>query len=340
MTSPYLFKIPGNSAIEISQDELRSLLGEIEAELHRSKVYRQAVAKLQQLLGSCEEAKTLFKAVGREAIGLAFQQFAHHAQALENNQQTDTAAETSNNQINPQTTNTDLSSKSLPTQDVSNTSVNNQENSENSHPVTALMNWLKPNQKISKAELAKQMAEEQRLETMRQIGQQLKQAREARGYALRDLAIFTHLPIHQMEAVESGNLDLLPEDILVRGFIRVMGNALGLNGIILANSLPANNIVPSVLPSWSQPKHTKGLGIEIRPMHLYVGYTALVAGTVGSLSLMSQPGKIDTTVNPEVTPSSSISQSSQDTEMTAKPGIKSSPTGIGVGSDIAPPEAL
>ncbi|WP_313934815.1 helix-turn-helix transcriptional regulator [Nostoc sp. FACHB-152] len=340
MTSPYLFKIPGNSAIEISHDELRSLLGEIEGELHRSRVYRQAVAKLQKLLGSCEEAKTLFKAVGREAIGLAFQQFAHHAQVLDTNQQTDTAAETSNNQINPQTTNTDLSSKPSPTQDVTNTCINNPENSENKHPVTALVNWLKPNQKTAKAELAKQMAEEQRLETMRQIGQQLKQAREARGFSFRDLAIFTHLPIHQMEAVESGNLDLLPEDILVRGFIRVMGNALGLNGIVLANSLPATNIVPSVLPSWSKPKHSKGLEIEIRPMHLYLGYTALVAGTVGSLSLMSQPGKIDTTVNPEVTPSSPISQSSQDTEMTAKPGIKSSPNGIGVGSDIAPPEAL
>jgi hypothetical protein len=348
MTSPYLFKIPGNAAIEISHDELRSLLGEIETELHRSKVYRQAIATLQKLLGSCEEAKALFKAVGREAIGLAFQQFAHHAQVLDSNQHPDTETETSHNLANnnidthiiPQTKNIDLSSKSSPTQDVTNTSMNNQENSESRHSVTALVNWLKPNQKITKAELAKQKAEEQRLEAMRLIGQQLQQAREVKGYSLRDLTIFTHLPIHQMEAVENGNLDLLPEDILVRGFIRVMGNALGLNGVVLANSLPATNIVPSVLPSWSQAKHNKGSGVELRPVHLYVGYTALVASTVGGLSFMSQPGKIDTTINPDVTPSSSISQSTQDTDMTAKPGIKSSPTGISVGSDIAPPEAL
>ncbi|MCC5635428.1 helix-turn-helix domain-containing protein [Nostoc sp. CHAB 5844] len=343
MTPAYLFKIPGNPAIEISQDELRSLLGEIESELHRSKVYRQAVAALQKLLGSSEEAKTLFKAVGREAIGLAFQQFAHHAKVIDNNQQTNTESENSdiansitNNNINPQTTST-----SLATEDVTNTSINNAENSEHK-PLPTLMNWLKPNQKIAKAELAKQNLAQQRVEIMRQIGQQLRQAREAKGFCFRDLSLFTHLPIHQMEAVENGDLNSLPEDILVRGFIRVMGNALGLNGTILANSLPATHTEPSVLPSWSQPKHnSKKLGLEIRPMHLYVGYTALVAGTVGGLSLISQPGKIDTTVNPEVTPSStSISQSTQNSEIITKPGIKSSATGISVGSDIAPPEAL
>jgi cytoskeleton protein RodZ len=332
ITSPYLFKIPGNSAIEISHDELRSLLGEIEAQLHRSKVYRQAVAAMQKLVGSTEEAQALFKVVSREAIGLAFQQFAHHAQVVDSNQQTD---------IEVEKTNTDLTSKTLSTEDVTNPSINHLESSENKHPVTALMNWLKPHQKTAKAELAKQTADEQRREIMLQIGQQLRQAREAKGWSFRDLSIYTLLPIHQMEAVENGNLDLLPaEDIIVRGFIRVIGNALGLNGVILANSLPATNNVPSVLPSWSQPKHSKGLGLEIRPMHLYVGYTALVAGTVGGLSLMSQPGKIDTTVNPEVTPSSSISQSNQNTDIITKPGIKSSSTGISVGSDIAPPEAL
>ncbi|MBE9008203.1 helix-turn-helix domain-containing protein [Fortiea sp. LEGE XX443] len=336
-TPVYLFKIPGNSAIEISQDELRSLLGEIESELHRSKVYRQAVAALQKLLGSSEEAKTLFKAVSREAIGLAFHQFAHHAKATDSNQQTDTedCSNVANNITNDNIT------KSLATEDLTNTSVKNAESSEHRHPVTALMKFFNPHQKTTNPELEKQMVAEQRLEIMRQIGQQLRQAREARGFSFRDLSIFTHLPIHQMEAVENGNLELLPEDILVRGFIRVMGNALGLNGTILANSLPATNTVPSVLPSWSQPKHnSKGLGLEIRSVHLYVGYTALVAGTVGGLSLMSQPGTIDTTLNPDITPSSSISQSTRNPEITAKPGIKSSRTGISVGSDIAPPEAL
>ncbi|MBU7582007.1 MAG: helix-turn-helix domain-containing protein [Nostoc sp. TH1S01] len=349
MTSAYLFKIPGNPTIEISQAELRSLLAKIESDLHRSQVYRQAVATVEKLIGSCEEAKTLFKAVGREAIGLAFQQFANYAQVADSNQQTDTELENStdiannitSNHIHSQPTNTDLFSTSLTTETTSNTSSKHPENSADKHPIPKLMNWLKPHQKNAHTELAKQKLAEQRLAIMAQIGQQLRQAREARSFCLRDLSIFTHLPIHQMEAVENGDLDSLPEDILVRGFIRVMGNALGLNGTSLANSLPMVNTAPSVIPSWSQPKHhSPGLGLEVRPIHLYLGYTALVAGTVGGLSVMSQPGKIDTTVNPDVAPSSSISQSNQNAETITKPGIKSTRTGISVGSDIAPPETL
>jgi polyphosphate kinase len=69
MASAYFFNILRNSTVQISKDELRSLLGEIESELYQSKVYRLAVANLQKLLGSTDEqAKTLFKAVGREAI--------------------------------------------------------------------------------------------------------------------------------------------------------------------------------------------------------------------------------------------------------------------------------
>ena len=76
-TPVYLLTIAGNSSIEISQDELRSLLGQIETKLHRSKVYRNALATLQNLLGpSSEQAKVLFKAISREAIALSFQQFA------------------------------------------------------------------------------------------------------------------------------------------------------------------------------------------------------------------------------------------------------------------------
>jgi hypothetical protein len=75
-TPVYLLKILGNPTIEISQDELRTLLGEIEAELHQSKAYRRAVAMLQNLLGSSsDQANVLFKSIGREAIGLAFRQF-------------------------------------------------------------------------------------------------------------------------------------------------------------------------------------------------------------------------------------------------------------------------
>lgn len=100
-TSLYLLQSPGHPAIEISQDELRSLLDGIETELHQSKVYRRALAMMQQLLGSsAEQAQALFQSIGREAIGLAFRQFVQHAQKVEDeNNQPENNYQTDNNNI-------------------------------------------------------------------------------------------------------------------------------------------------------------------------------------------------------------------------------------------------
>jgi hypothetical protein len=93
----------------------------------------------------------------------------------------------------------------------------------------------------------------------------------------------------------------------------------------------------SILPSWyNSIKSPGGLVMDIRPIHLYVGYTALVAGAVGGLSLISQQAKTDRDVNPNIltSPSLSVFKSSQMSEVNVKPGLNSG----SVGSDIAPPE--
>jgi cytoskeleton protein RodZ len=360
-TPVYLLSTPGNTTtIEISQDELRSILGEIETQLHRSKVYRRALATVQNLLGSSsEQAKLLFKAVGREAIGLAFQQFAQKQKDEDINQDIPEIPQQKPNDLsqclasvkvqtkNP-TANTDIdkdnspSELSLDSKIVNNSTSTVVKSTEEKPRSKNAIAWFKGRNKVSKADVSRQIAAEQRLENLRQIGQQLKQARESQGLSLSQLNVYTHVPIHQMEAVENANFESLPDDVFVRGFIRVMGNALGINGTILAGSLPAPETVKSILPaSYSPSSHSGGLRVEVKPMHLYVGYTALVAGAVGGLSLMSQQADAGRALNPgAVSPTSSVSDSSHKGELTAKPGIKSSSVGVSVGSDIAPPEAL
>ncbi|WP_026731001.1 helix-turn-helix domain-containing protein [Fischerella sp. PCC 9605] len=369
-TPMYFLQILGNPTIEISQDDLRSLLGEIEAELHCSQVYRHALASVQQLFGdSAEQGKMLLKAVGREAIGLAFRQLVQQYQKVEK-----TVEQTTDNQQQIETTNF---SQDVP-QDNSNdllqcltnakfnTKINRENigidnlspqadlvanitkkkviSTENAATAKTPLAWLK-NKKISKAELTKQTAAQQRTECLRQVGQQLRLVRESQNLSLYQLNVYTHVPVHQMEAIENGNWELLPEDVFVRGFIRVMGNALGLNGTALAASLPKSEPVKSILPSWYESKKSsKGLGLEIRPIHLYVGYTALVASALGGLSLVSQQGDTNRQINQDAfttTPtSSSVSESLKQQEPTTIPGIKSSNAGITVGPDISPPEAL
>ncbi len=360
MTPVYSLTIPGNPTIEINQDELRSLLGQIETELHRSKVYRRALATVQQMVGSAEQAKQLFKAVGREAIGLAFHQFAQQKQQL-------TVSEASVNEVSVGEASVVAITEEKPNELAecltsakfhAISTVENSDDDVNLQPATNTIKplpkadkkslkvgsplaWLK-NKKSPKVEVASVVVAEQRSETLRQIGKQLREARELRGLSLTQLNNYTRVPIYQMDAIERGNWDDLPEEVFVRGFIRIMGNALGLNGTHLVASLPAPEPSKTVLPDWyKSTRNSGGSGLEINAMHLYVGYTALVAGAVGGLSLMSsQQANADKLINRNTETSSTVNQSIKDKQLDAKPGLQSSSKGISVGSDIAPPEAL
>ncbi|MDJ0697221.1 MAG: helix-turn-helix domain-containing protein [Mastigocoleus sp. MO_188.B34] len=400
MTSVYTLTLSGNSTIEISQDELRSILGDIETELHRSKVYRCALTNTQKLLGSsAEQAKVLFKAVGREAIGLAFRQFIQqHQKVIAVKQETSneisnseipsnemssheisdnkiSSNEISSNQIssnqissiepatnsqNADTTSEPVASESQTPTDLSNylTSARPQPTltakSKNADKVkksryanaaknssNPLMNLLNSNKKASLAQLEQQMLQH-RKKILLEIGQQLKEARELRHLSLEQLNTYTHVPVHKMEAVENGQWELLPEDVFVRGFIRVMGNALGMNGTALAASIPlADPKTQSVLPSWYEdPNSSTDWTLQIRPIHLYVGYTAFVAGAIGGLHFVSQQAEANKLLINSNPNTSSISQKQQDKEPITKPGLQSNVSGIVVGSDIAPPEAM
>jgi cytoskeleton protein RodZ len=328
--------------------------------LHRSKVYRNAVVGLQQLLGSsAEQAKTLFKAVSREAISLAFQQFATHQQEVTNiSPQRDVTSispskqtEESSNSSQPlisvkshaQESVIDSSVSNLPSQ--ADTSVDLATKSESKFTSTPWKRRLNPNQKVSKVEESKPTVNEDYAITLRQIGQQFQQARESMGWSLIELKEHTHVPIHHMDALEKGNIDLLPADIFVRGFIRVIGNVLMLNGTDLAASLPKPETVKSqaALPSWCQAqKASGGFGMEIRPMHLYLGYTAFVAGALGGLSLLYQPVNSEQTLHVDVDSqsASSLPPANQKKGTTAKARVKSSTTSVIVRPNISPPEAL
>ena len=395
MTSVYTLTLSGNSTVEISQDELRSILGDIETELHRSKVYRCALTNTQKLLGSsAEQAKVLFKAVGREAIGLAFRQFIQQHQKVIAVKQ-----ETSNEISNSEIPSNEMSSHEMSSHEISDNKISSNQissiepvtNSQNadttSEPVASesqtptdlsnyltsarpqptltaksknadkvkksryanaaknssnpLMNLLNSNKKASLAQLEQQMLQH-RKKILLEIGQQLKEARELRNLSLEQLNTYTHVPVHKMEAVESGQWELLPEDVFVRGFIRVMGNALGMNGTALAASIPlADPKTQSVLPSWYEdPNSSTDWTLQIRPIHLYVGYTAFVAGAIGGLHFVSQQAEANKLLINSNPNTSSISQKQQDKEPITKPGLQSNVSGIVVGSDIAPPEAM
>ncbi len=68
------------------------------------------------------------------------------------------------------------------------------------------------------------------MSSLEQIGQKLKNARESRGLTLGQIYDKTKIPITNLEAIETGDSEQLPESVYVCGFIKRYAEILGLNG--------------------------------------------------------------------------------------------------------------
>lgn len=68
------------------------------------------------------------------------------------------------------------------------------------------------------------------MSSLEQIGQKLKSARESRGLSLGQIYDRTKIPTTNLEAIESGDNEQLPEPVYVAGFIKRYADCVGLNG--------------------------------------------------------------------------------------------------------------
>lgn len=109
-----------------------------------------------------------------------------------------------------------------------------------------------------------------------QIGKLLKTTRERKQISRNQLYQSTHVLTSHIEAIEEGRFDRLPEDLYIKGFIRRLGEGLGLNGIALAATLPERQ--PTVgKPMQSEPTWAMEAA-------RYAGYATLITGALGGLS--------------------------------------------------------
>ncbi|AFY83450.1 helix-turn-helix domain-containing protein [Oscillatoria acuminata] len=119
-------------------------------------------------------------------------------------------------------------------------------------------------------------------EALRQLGQDLEQCRQEQGLSREELYNLTHVPQYQIRALETGLIEKLPQDIYVRGFIRRLGDALGLDGSALAASLPERNPIETVSGSTKPSKFV--LSLSLSPIHLYLVYGIILVGAILGLS--------------------------------------------------------
>jgi hypothetical protein len=119
-------------------------------------------------------------------------------------------------------------------------------------------------------------------DALRELGQELEQCRQQQGLSREELYNLTHVPQHQIRALETGLIEKLPQDIYVRGFIRRLGDALELDGSALAASLPERNPIQAVARSTNPSKFVFSLSLS--PIHLYLAYGIILVGAILGLS--------------------------------------------------------
>ena len=373
------FGVTDHATIEISQDSFRSVLGQIEAELLCSDTYSHALASLQTMLGeAASAAEILIRAVSREAVKLAFDRFAKQnkiePQVAEESLATVSPAigtvtefkeleppvpapvfywRSATLEAPPQTeSDTEIVDRDTNTSEDSKQAPQDEIKVESAAPATVTVpgksflgfGFPKKPKKLTKEEAAA-IAVQQREECLRELGRELRKGRQIRSLSLQQLHSQTLVPLHHIESIENGEIEKLPQDIYVRGFIRRLGDTLGLDGTAMANALPkpAPSLIPSTYLSVSDSESAEGF--QMRPVHLYIGYTALMAGAVGGLGWLSQqpvvPGA--QAVPPtQVTPPASVAPAQTSPAPTPKPGLKKSAShgGMIVGADMAPPEVI
>ena len=111
------------------------------------------------------------------------------------------------------------------------------------------------------------------------IGQLLRETREESALSRVDLAEKTLIRPSLLEAIETANVDQLPEPVYTRGLIRRYGDRLGLDGEALASQYftpPNSQKSPSF---WRVP-----FAPQLRPLHLYMIYVLLIAIAISALS--------------------------------------------------------
>lgn len=89
------------------------------------------------------------------------------------------------------------------------------------------------------------------LEQLKAIGAYLYEIRQDQARTLEEIAAKTYIPLRLLKALEAGQEKALPEPVFVQGFIRRYADALGLDGLALAQQFPIHAATAPEVPSSS-----------------------------------------------------------------------------------------
>ena len=124
-----------------------------------------------------------------------------------------------------------------------------------------------------------------------EIGSLLGKARTAQQLSYEEASRTVRIRPDFLRNLEAGQLDGLPERVYVRGFIKAYGNYLGLNGEALANQFAS---AAQLVPPPRLQKQRAPVGMQLRPIHAWMAYVALIVGAVGGIAVfLDRNGTLD-----------------------------------------------
>ncbi|NER34695.1 MAG: helix-turn-helix domain-containing protein [Oscillatoria sp. SIO1A7] len=141
----------------------------------------------------------------------------------------------------------------------------------------------KNNQSKNKHSKNKQISPDQeRAAKLASMGAELRRLRLEQSRTLQEISAETMIRSSQLEAIEEGRLEKLPEPIYVRGFLLRFANALGLDGYAFSSDFPIDK---------EKKRDRKRFYwgdllalFQLRSIHLYILYVLLIIFSVRGLS--------------------------------------------------------
>jgi cytoskeleton protein RodZ len=113
---------------------------------------------------------------------------------------------------------------------------------------------------------------------MKEIGAKLRAAREAKNITLLEIQEQTKIRLRYLEAIESGNWEVIPGEVYRRGFICNYANAVGLDGEALLHEYSNAKAPQPVEPA---PKATNSHGSRRSPSKAAKGKVDSAVGSTG-----------------------------------------------------------
>lgn len=276
-------------------DHCRQIIAQVETALCRSDVYRQALDQLQQLaVENGTSTHFMLKSVIRETIRLAVRCVTQAGDATIAPPSLETSlplppdtVDAVNSAEAVQQTQTDAEDP----EDAATFKAIEQVLQTKPNSALAVFQPKPRERKLTPAEQAQKAADE-RAVRLRRLCARIKYERQSRGFSLAQIHARTFIPLYHLQAIEQCNIEHLPEDIYLRGFVRRLEQTFGLGLGALTDGFPDPQPAQAV-PTWyynqtdATPK--KGGGLNVHPLHLYLTYGAVMAGGVFWLSQQAAP---------------------------------------------------